>query len=259
MKEAPAERPAIDLDNFPDVYDYFAKQTVDPNLIPYVAAEAESEHDIRVIVEDGANEAIAGLIESGARFVVNINHIHEKDTTIATAGLARTAFNAILGRAFVFAKHEHFNTADKVKRAALDKLGLPIFHPKRFLDPAFRTKLVEATKRALALGVDRAVDDKRPVLLHGEGERNTTEDKNKVQKIRALLGMMALGIRKRGESAALLNVAVTYSDHETLENPIVVVGAPITNLPGSINKIGDIAQKDLQRLVHRGAEELKAA
>lgn len=257
MSKNQLERPDITLDNYSEVYDYFAKQEVDPYAVPAVVMQADEKYGPSyVLIESGANEKIAELIDGDARFVVNISHLREPDTEIATKGLAQTAFRRILSQAVVFAKDEHFRTEDEGKRTVLDKLGLPVFHPKRYPGHEFRLKIAKAAARASALATKWAVEKKRPIIIHGEGERNT-KDKTTVQQMRALLGRVALGIKEKDVPTALLSMAIAYPDPESSRGAVLVIGTPRTDLPDKQNEFAVMAQDELQRLADRGYEEIE--
>lgn len=241
------------LDKWEEVYDAVEDREPDPNVASLIA-EDYAKYNPTVIVAEGANEKIAELLEDGYQFTVNINHIHEKDTGLAVRALSQTAFKAALARSFVLAKHEHFNGKYKL---LMEKIAIPVFQPEKHKSDKFRRALVAAGKRLEEVTLYRVAKKKQHAIVHGEGKRNTTEDKNKVDRVRAILGRIAIGARKRGVKVAYLGVGLTYPDPEDPHNAFIKIGMPETEFPDSPKEFAEMAQADLQELVDDARIELQ--
>jgi 1-acyl-sn-glycerol-3-phosphate acyltransferase len=236
----------VTLDDWEQVYKALKDRDPDPNLPSAIAAK-HAEYNPQIIIAEGADERIAKLLEDDHRFIVNVNHIHEKDTGLAVRALYQTAFKRALGKTFVFAKHEHFNNPKY--RAVMEKMGLAVFQPAKHNKPEHRRPVLAAGKRLEQVALYRIIKKGQHALMHGEGTRNTTENKNKVQQIRALLGRLAIGARRQGAKVAYLGIAVTYPDPDDPHNAVVKVDVPKTDFPDSHKDFAIMAQENLQELV----------
>jgi hypothetical protein len=236
----------VTLDTADETYDALLDREPDPNL-PNHIAEDSAKYNAKYVIADGANKEIDELLENGYRFVINANHIREEDTKLVVRALYKTAFRRALGKTFVFAKHEHFNNPKY--RAVMEKMGLAVFQPAKHNKPEHRRPVLAAGKRLEQVALYRIIKKGQHALMHGEGTRNTTENKNKVQQIRALLGRLAIGARRQGAKVAYLGVAVTYPNPDDPHNAVVKVDVPKTDFPDSHKDFAIMAQENLQDLV----------
>lgn len=240
------------LDNWEDVYDAIEDREPDPNIADFIA-EDYAKYNPTILVADGADEKIAELLEEGYKFTVNINHIHEKDTGLAVRALSQTAFRAALAKSFVLAKHEHFNGKYK---AMMERIAVPVFQPEKHKGDKLRRALLAAGKRLEEVALHRVTARGQHAIVHGEGMRNITEDKNEVQTVRAILGRIAIGARKKGTKVAYLGVGLTYPDPKDPHNAVIKVGIPKTDFTNSASEFAAMAQDNLQELVNDARAKL---
>lgn len=189
------------------------------------------------------------LSQENRRIILSMNHTHASDQFPVAAAINTGEFGKDMATRpiSIFAKDTYFQ-ADET-RDAFDRMNaIPIFQRKNYEETYGLVVLGRAAIAAIQTAVIRMKHGQN-LSAFWEGERNTSGNVRRIQKLQSGLSRVVRGLGSEGVEWAVVNVAIAHDNLDTPRRTVIHVNEPLLELPNKPVEMTTVVTDDLQQAV----------